>query len=175
MPNFGPRWEWIDKRVVGRGGQSRVFRVRDTGTGDDAFVAKVLSGADLTKESARWKRLEHEIEVSKAFGHPNVVKVIDAGYTGDSGYPFFVMPLYPMGSLENYREQLKTPVEILELFVKICDGVAHVHSKPIVHRDLKPANIFIDEDRNPIVGDFGICFRFGAESLTEPMEVAAAR
>jgi serine/threonine protein kinase len=44
----------------------------------------------------------------------------------------------------------------------------------VVHRDLKPANIFMQGSR-PVVGDFGLCFRLDAESLTETMEVAAAR
>jgi serine/threonine protein kinase len=47
--------------------------------------------------------------------------------------------------------------------------------KRIVHRDIKPANIFLDATGQPVVGDFGLCFRFDTESLTETMEVAAAR
>jgi serine/threonine protein kinase len=60
------------------------------------------------------------------------------------------------------------------VFADICDGLAHVHSKAIVHRDLKPANILLAASQ-PVVGDFGLCFRFDAESLTETMEVATAR
>jgi serine/threonine protein kinase len=118
--------------------------------------------------------LEEEIEISKSFSHPNVIRVIDSGHTTTSGYPFFVMPQYLDGSLQQVKPQLKPPLALFTLFADVCDGVAHVHSKGVVHRDIKPANILINEGR-AVVGDFGLCFRLDAESLTESMEVATAR
>src|SRR5262249_6810220 len=44
----------------------------------------------------------------------------------------------------------------LELFVRVCDAVAHGHAKGIIHRDLKPSNILVDASGNPHVIDFGV-------------------
>ncbi|MEM7516059.1 MAG: serine/threonine-protein kinase, partial [Planctomycetota bacterium] len=44
----------------------------------------------------------------------------------------------------------------LELFAKVCDAVQHAHEMGVIHRDLKPDNIFVDDDGEPKVLDFGI-------------------
>jgi len=176
MPDLGPRWQLVAKEPLGAGGQGSAFRVRDTQRPDgNEYVAKVLKGAKLTDQSPRWKRLEEEIEVSRSFDHPNVVNVIDAGHATGRGYPYYVMPFYAGGSLREHAPKLRSPLEVFTLYEGICDGVAYVNSRGIVHRDLKPANIFIDARGRPVVGDFGLCFRLDAESLTETLEVAAAR
>jgi serine/threonine protein kinase len=175
MPDFGSRWKLLEKEPLGEGGQGNTFLVSDAQEPDGhRYVAKVLKGAKLTDQSPRWKRLEEEIDVCKSFNQPNVIRVIDSGHTQGIGYPYFVMPFYSGGSLQKGRTQFVSPVEVLSLFAEICDGLSYVHSKGIVHRDIKPANIFL-EGSHPVVGDFGLCFRFDAESLTETMEVATAR
>jgi len=175
MPDFGSRWKITQKEPLGKGGQGQAFVVSE-GLDETStkYVAKVLGGANLSAQSARWKRLEEEIEISKSFDHPNVIRVIDSGHTVGSGYPFYVMPFHPDRSLEHHRSKLTSPLDVFQLFAELCDGVAHIHSKNVVHRDLKPANIFID-GCHPVVGDLGLAFRFDAESLTELMEVATAR
>ncbi|KAF4549382.1 eIF-2-alpha kinase GCN2-like protein [Elsinoe fawcettii] len=39
---------------------------------------------------------------------------------------------------------------------QILQGLEHIHSHGIIHRDLKPDNIFIDQNGNPRIGDFGL-------------------
>ena len=175
MPDFGPRWKYLGEPPIGKGGHSQVYPVSDSENPEGPRrAAKILNKGKLTAESQEWKRLEAEIEISKTFDHPNVIRVIDSGYTAGSGYPFFVMPLYSGGSLQEARIQFGSPAKVFSLFSDICEGVAYIHGKGVLHRDIKPANVFVDAGHG-IAGDLGLCFRLDADSLTEPMEVATAR
>lgn len=45
---------------------------------------------------------------------------------------------------------------VWELFNQILDGVAYIHELKIIHRDLNPSNIFLDNNGNVKIGDFGL-------------------
>jgi serine/threonine protein kinase len=172
MPHFGPRWQLIESKPIGKGGQSHAYLVREAEAGG-RYVSKLFNGPS---NPTRRERLEREIAICRELDHPNVIRFVDAGETEESKYPFLVTPYYEHGSLEGFRASLSDdPAEILSFFVKICDGVAHVHEKGIIHRDIKPANIFVGGDRQPVVGDFGISFRDQGDRLTESAEVVAPR
>jgi serine/threonine protein kinase len=86
MPDFGSRWTLLERATLGGGGQGKVFLVSDAEDPNGLqYAAKVLNGARLTDQSPRWKRLEEEIEISKSFDHPNVIRVIDSGHTKRHG------------------------------------------------------------------------------------------
>lgn len=46
--------------------------------------------------------------------------------------------------------------EAWRIFRLLLDGLDHIHSLGVVHRDLKPMNIFIDSQKMPKIGDFGL-------------------
>jgi len=91
--------------------------------------------------------------------HPNIAKVFDAGTT-EKGRPYFVMDLIEGEPITAYCDQRSLPVaERLGLFLQLCAGVQHAHSRGIVHRDLKPSNVVVlEESGKPLVKviDFGI-------------------
>lgn len=41
-------------------------------------------------------------------------------------------------------------------FVQILEGLRDLHRDQVLHRDIKPLNIFIDENLQMKIGDFGI-------------------
>src|SRR5499427_10726683 len=102
--------------------------------------------------------------------HPSIAKVFDAGTTPD-GQPYFVMEYVPGVPISDYCDQKRLNIQQrLELFIKVCDGVQHAHTKAIIHRDLKPANILVTEvDGKPLprIIDFGLA---KATSPTVPGE-----
>nr|XP_023695240.1 probable serine/threonine-protein kinase nek1 [Paramormyrops kingsleyae] len=46
--------------------------------------------------------------------------------------------------------------QILDWFVQICLGLKYVHNSNIVHRDIKPQNVFLIDEKNIKLGDFGV-------------------
>lgn len=41
-------------------------------------------------------------------------------------------------------------------FRQLLHGLKHIHSKGLYHRDIKPANIFIGDNHELKIGDFGL-------------------
>ncbi|CAB0034628.1 unnamed protein product [Trichogramma brassicae] len=75
------------------------------------------------------------------------------------------------------REFMK-PVDILNIFLLICDGVKAFHEakpEPLAHRDLKTANIVLGDNMTPVIMDLGsvaparvkVCGTQAAQSLQE--------
>ena len=78
--------------------------------------------------------------------------------------PFLILDYVPGISLHNFLEIVKgtddKPNEINDLLkYKIIFGIAQglnlLHQNGVQHRDIKPGNIFLDQDFNPHIGDFG--------------------
>lgn len=60
----------------------------------------------------------------------------------------------------NLREYILNNKITIKEKVKICiqilEGVQYIHQKNYIHRDLKPSNIFLGNDSNIKIGDFGL-------------------
>ena len=69
-----------------------------------------------------------------------------------------------MGHLIKNRGYLTEP-EVQYFLLQIIDAVKYLHNRCIIHRDLKLGNIFLDDNLEVKVGDFGL-----ATELNEPNE-----
>ena len=134
---------------LGRGGSSVVFRALDEERNREVAVKLLLKNS----EEDRFRREARQLAT---LSHPNVVSFLEVG--SYQGQDFLVMEYLEMGELSTRVRQLSL-IEILKLFIQICDGLAHLHDKGIIHRDLKPANILMDSTGRPKITDLGVARR----------------
>lgn len=156
--------------IIGEGGSGRVYSV--TNSESEKFALKCLAHERITVE--RLKRFKNEIGFCQRNIHPNIIRVIDTGFTlvSDVRCPFYVMKHYS-GTLRTHMDKLK-PEEVLQLFSQILDGVEAAHIKEVWHRDLKPENVLWDSDKNNlVVADFGIA-HFEEEEIFTAVETKVA-
>ncbi len=122
---------------------------------DDRPVAiKVMHSAMLAdaQDVARFRR---EMRVASRMNHPNIMTVFTTG--ADNGVPFMVME-YLEGSDLGKMPSSWSAYEVARIGRETCAALAYAHglSPGVVHRDIKPANLFICNNGQVKVTDFGI-------------------
>ncbi|HSB18954.1 MAG TPA: serine/threonine-protein kinase [Anaeromyxobacteraceae bacterium] len=144
-------------REIGRGGFGVVYEARDTELGRSvAFKAIRASGADAAREA----RLFGEAEAAARLAHPNIVHLYDVGRSEQGA--FLIMELLRGKTLaERLRDGPLALREAVRVAVEVSRGLAHAHSQGVVHRDLKPSNVFLCDDGQVKVLDFGLAHVFG--------------
>ena len=143
------------ERVLGRGGMGTVFLAhRADGDFEQRVAIKILRPDLHDQELTR--RFRAERSILAGLQHPNIAALVDGGTLPD-GRPYVVME-YVEGStlVDHAREHELTTRQRIELFRKVCEGVAHAHRSLVVHRDLKPSNILVTPHGEPKLVDFGI-------------------
>ncbi len=151
--------------VLGEGGMGIVYLAEQQRPIRRQVALKLVKpGMDSKRVIARF---EVEQQALALMDHPHVAHVHDAGLTA-SGRPYFVMEYVEGIPITEHCDRHKLTVEErLRLFLHVCEGIQHAHSKGIIHRDLKPSNILVcksDNDAMLKIIDFGI-----AKALSQPL------
>lgn len=161
--------------ILGRGGSSTVYRVRDVQrTEQDVhhpayFALKVLHDTD-TRE---YLRFTVEGQMLQRLQHPALPRIYDV-CEATSEQPAFLVLEYIAGSnLEKLRRQQPNQHfrvhEVLAFMQPVTEAIIYLHHQqpPIVHRDIKPANIIVDtRDHRAVLIDFGIAREYEADATT---------
>jgi serine/threonine protein kinase len=142
-------------RELGRGGMGAVYLAkRADGKFEKEVAIKLLKRGTDTDEILR--RFHAEQRILAQLDHPNIARLLDAGTT-DNGLPYFVLEYVAGLSITRYVRDNQLPIAArLQLFLKVCAAVHFAHQHRVVHRDLKPGNIFVRQDGEPKLLDFGI-------------------
>ena len=100
------------------------------------------------------------LNILKKINNYYVIKYYDSFIEDDC---FCVMMEYDgKKNLKQFIEYYKNNCELIpeniieKIIVQICEGLKEIHKNNLIHRDLTPDNIFIDENNNIKIGDFGI-------------------
>jgi hypothetical protein len=149
---------------LGAGAMGEVHRARQTALDREVALKILHRGADLDPTFER--RFRREAQIQSGLAHPNLVRVLDAGISGETRW--LAMELVRGHLLTRYIDRPEPlPLEFaLAAAAQIADGLAYLHEHEIVHRDLKPSNVLVSETGTVKVADFGLARAAGSTLMT---------
>jgi hypothetical protein len=146
---------------LGVGGMGAVYRARDRlmqeANDPDPYIALKLI-LDSVQDPQASIALQREARRAQTLNHVNIVRVFYFGRDKDGRY-YLTMELLRGKSLEQKLRDEPGPVSLtaaMPMIEKVCSALSYAHAQGIVHSDIKPSNIFITEDGEPKLLDFGI-------------------
>ena len=158
---------------LGAGGMGEVYRARDTRLGREVAIKVLPEG--FAQDPERLQRFEQEARVLGALNHPNLLAIFDVG--SKDGLKYLVSEFLEGKTLREHLNGGALPQrKVVEYSTKIANGLAAAHEKGIVHRDLKPENVFVTNDEQVKILDFGLA-KSGLEAgqtLTTAVTAATA-
>ncbi|MGA9573428.1 MAG: bifunctional serine/threonine-protein kinase/formylglycine-generating enzyme family protein [Lysobacterales bacterium] len=161
-PAIGTRFalkEYLPAKLVTRGEDGKVI------PNDPAASPAFAQGLKL---------FLHEARIVAALDHPNIVKVLR--YFEANGTAYFLMPYYKGQALHQLIEShgAFNREEAKSLMLPLMDALEYMHKAGVVHQDIKPGNIYMMEQGDPVLLDFGVAAasgktpRLGSEGYAAP-------
>ena len=153
-------------RELGRGGMGEVWLAERSDGQLKRQVALKLPMPGL-RRSMLVERFARERDILGGLVHPHIARLYDAGIAAD-GQPYMALEVVEGTSLGAYCDQHRLgTVQRLALAMQVLDAVQYAHTRLVIHRDLKPANIFVTDDGQVRLLDFGVAKLLAAEDGVE--------
>ncbi|RHZ89051.1 hypothetical protein Glove_19g94 [Diversispora epigaea] len=146
-----PGEEYKILKFLGEGGFGICVKVEDQA--GQVFAVKAIKKDALGQN---FDDVLNEINIQRQLNHQNIVTLYDV--FDDNDFVYIKMELCSNQSLFEMvinRGELTEP-EVRFYMLQLLDAVEYMHDRNILHRDLKLENIFISEDMDLKVGDFGL-------------------
>ncbi|MEY4513536.1 MAG: hypothetical protein RLZZ450_5658, partial [Pseudomonadota bacterium] len=191
------RGEYELLSALGVGGMGVVYRARHGGTGREVALKTVACQNGVAVEA-----LYREVQALSRLSHPGIIRIVDHGIAdGLPWYAMELLrgmtlrehldiwferdaesslPTSPAG--RGSSREPRTVVgpqpthvqrrELLRIARQLCDALTMLHGAGLVHGDLNPGNIFIQDDGQPVLFDFGLASQFRREDGRAPLEAA---
>ncbi len=150
---------------IGSGGMGVVYKAEDTRIG--APVALKFLPEELTADESSKRRFIREAQAAFALDHPNICNIHEIDETAD-GRLFICMSYYEGESLrDRIAREPVDPLEAIRIACSVAAGLAKAHAEGIVHRDIKPANVFVTQEGEVKILDFGLAKLTGRSRVTK--------
>ena len=153
---------YTDFSLFDKGGMGEIYK----GLEKETSVPVILKLIPIVNETDE-KLLHTELDVSKSFNHPNVLKTHAIGKMKIDGttYYYMLQDFYEKGNLRNFIKPNLPFEQSLSMIMDILQGMKEIH-KTIVHRDLKPENILENNENHLVIADFGLAKYVGEVTRT---------
>jgi len=157
-------------REVGRGGMGIIVSTMDTDIRREVAMKLMRKGSKARDENVI--RFLEEAQIQGQLEHPSICPVHELGID-KNGQIYFTMKMIKGKSLGDiirkarkdplYRQEYLSNTKALNLFQKICEGMAFAHSRGVIHRDLKPDNIMVGDFGEVYIMDWGLAKIIGRD------------
>ncbi|XP_032831952.1 serine/threonine-protein kinase PLK1 isoform X2 [Petromyzon marinus] len=148
-------------RFLGKGGFAKCYEMTDVATGE-VFAGKIVSKTVLMKPHQK-EKMSMEITIHRSLGHANVVNF--HSFFEDDDFVYVILELCRRRSLmelHKRRKALSEP-EARYFLRHVILGCQYLHINKVIHRDLKLGNLFLNDDMEVKIGDFGLATRIEYE------------
>lgn len=128
-----------------------------------------INPEDAERHLHSTRDLLQEIHIMHQINHPCLVKLVGANLDITKHQPFLLTEFLEHKDVESYmRQQREVSVEgvyrprfglAMRWAISTGRALAYLHGlkHPIIHRDVKPLNLFLNQDLEVKLGDFGLC------------------
>ncbi|HYC41952.1 MAG TPA: serine/threonine-protein kinase [Noviherbaspirillum sp.] len=166
---------FVLEECIGFGGMGTVYKALDLrkleASDRNPYIAIKVLNVQFRGHPKSLIALQREAKKAQALAHPNIVRVYD--FDRDGPMVYLTMEYLTGGPLSR---MLRAPgfggvpfPEALKIIGGIAKALSYAHERGFVHCDLKPANVFLTDNGDVKVIDFGI-----ARVFHKPEEVVEA-
>ncbi len=133
------------------------------------IILKCLNTKTLMDEDVI-SRFKREAKIMARLDHPNIIKVLDFGMYNEY---FYISSEFFEGNNLRYfiKENNFSSNEIKKLSIQLFSGLSYAHKHKIIHRDIKPENIFLNNNLDLKIGDFGLALSMSDNFVTGQQSV----
>lgn len=144
-------------RFLGKGGFAKCYEMTNMET-KVLYAGKIVPKSLLTKSHQRDK-MAQEIQIHRELKYKHVVGFVS--YFEDPHYVYIILELCRKRSMMELHKRRKalTEPEVRFYMKQIVDACIFLHNKHIIHRDLKLGNLFLNDDFQVKIGDYGLATR----------------
>lgn len=147
---------------IGTGGMGTVYKAIDRSR-DLTIAIKVLDRRyDVDKRRRKRDYLGREILIAASLNHPNIIKmhpeiVVQEDRLGHQRRCLLMEYIDGHNLKKHIVDRDLAMKQMLDICMKLCEGLDFLHQHGIVHRDIKPGNFLFSRDGMQVkIVDFGL-------------------